>query len=207
MTDFDQHSYEGDRRLHAAHAREQAPHRRAAGRGARIRPQGAAGQTTGSSPRWRTTPTRRVPGRWSRCSNSAPPVRPPTRRFYEPIQPEYRDRDKHHPARRAADREGHRHARWWALLAEATSDGIEPLYDNIESLQTSGSTKTGALPTDTIYAPAMISMRDLDRACEELDRGTDKGARFIVMPAGPAYGRSPATRTSTRSGLDQRPAP
>ena len=37
----------------------------------------------------------------------------------------------------------------------------------------------------------MLSLRDLDLACAELDRVLDAGARFIVLPCGPAYGRSP----------------
>ncbi|HNP56734.1 MAG TPA: amidohydrolase family protein [Gordonia sp. (in: high G+C Gram-positive bacteria)] len=113
-------------------------------------------------------------------------------RFYEPIQPEYRDRDKRiiqlgeQQIEKAIMYPG-----GWALLAEAYLDGIEPLYDNIESFNKWIDEDWGFAYKDTIYAPAMISMRDLDRACEELDRVLDKGARFIVMPAGPAYGRSP----------------
>ncbi|MXP23512.1 amidohydrolase family protein [Gordonia sp. HNM0687] len=113
-------------------------------------------------------------------------------RFYEPIQPEYRDRDKRiiqlgeQQIEKAIMYPG-----GWALLAEAYLDGIDPLYDNIESFNKWIDEDWGFAYKDTIYAPAMISMRDLDRACQELDRVLDKGARFIVMPAGPAYGRSP----------------
>jgi predicted TIM-barrel fold metal-dependent hydrolase len=37
----------------------------------------------------------------------------------------------------------------------------------------------------------MLSLRDLDRSVAELDRVLKAGAKFIVLPAGPAYGRSP----------------
>ena len=113
-------------------------------------------------------------------------------RFYEPIQPEYRDRDKRiiqlgeQQIEKAIMYPG-----GWALLAEAYLDGIDPLYDNIEAFNKWIDEDWGFAYKDTIYAPAMLSMRDLDRACEELDRVLAKGARFIVMPAGPAYGRSP----------------
>ncbi|WP_032368339.1 amidohydrolase family protein [Rhodococcoides fascians] len=113
-------------------------------------------------------------------------------RFYEPIQAEYLDRDKRIVQLREQQIEkAIMYPGGWGLLAEAYLEGIDPLYDNIESFNKWIDEDWGFAYKDTIYAPAMISMRDLDRACEELDRVIEKGARFIVLPAGPAYGRSP----------------
>ena len=43
-----------------------------------------------------------------------------------------------------------------------------------------------------IYAPPVLSLRDLDRAVAELDWVLGRGARVIALRPGPAYGRSPA---------------
>jgi predicted TIM-barrel fold metal-dependent hydrolase len=113
-------------------------------------------------------------------------------RFYEPIQPEYLDRDKR--LAQLAEQQIEKSIMYpggWGLLAEAYLEGVDPLYDNIESFNRWIDEDWGFAYKDTIYAPAMLSMRDLDRACQELDRVLDKGARFILLPAGPAYGRSP----------------
>ena len=113
-------------------------------------------------------------------------------RFYEPIQAEYLDRDKR--LVQLAEQQIEKSIMYpggWGLLAEAYLDGIDPLYDNIESFNKWIDEDWGFAYKDTIYAPAMLSMRDLDRSCQELDRVLDKGARFILLPAGPAYGRSP----------------
>ena len=113
-------------------------------------------------------------------------------RFYEPIQPEYLDRDKR--LVQLAEQQIEKSIMYpggWGLLAEAYLDGIDPLYDNLESFNKWINEDWGFAYKDTIYAPAMLSMSDLDRACQELDRVLDNGARFILLPAGPAYGRSP----------------
>lgn len=113
-------------------------------------------------------------------------------RFYEPIQPEYLDRDKRVIQLKEQQIEkAIMYPGGWGLLAEAYLDGLDPLYDNLESFNKWIDEDWGFCYRDTIYAPAMLSLRDLDRACAELDRVLDAGARFIMLPAGPAYGRSP----------------
>ncbi|MEU1994113.1 amidohydrolase family protein [Nocardia gamkensis] len=113
-------------------------------------------------------------------------------RFYEPMQLEYRDKDKRLIQLREQQIEKViMYPGGWALLAEAYLDGLDPLYDNLESFNRWIDEDWGFAYKDTIYAPALMSMRDLDRACDELDRVLSKGARFILLPAGPAYGRSP----------------
>ena len=115
-------------------------------------------------------------------------------RFYEPIQVEYRD----HAARiKQLDEQQIEHSIMypggWALMAEAYlhPQGVEPLYDNITSFNRWIDEDWGFDYQNRIFAPAMLSLRDLDRAVEELDRVLAAGAKFIMLSPGPAYGRSP----------------
>ena len=114
-------------------------------------------------------------------------------RFYEPIQPEYLNRDKR--LAQLAEQQIEKSIMYpggWGLLAEAYLDGVDPLYDNIESFNKWIDEDWGFAYKDTIYAPAMLSMRDLDRACQELDRVLAKGAAF--HPAARRPGVRPLTR-------------
>ncbi|MEU7811654.1 amidohydrolase family protein [Pseudonocardia sp. NPDC049154] len=113
-------------------------------------------------------------------------------RFYEPIQQEYLN----HDARlvQLTEQQIERTIMYpggWALMAEAYLHGIDPLYNNLRSFNRWMAEDWGFAYQDRIYAPAMLSMRDLDRACQELDAVIEAGARIITLPAGPAYGRSP----------------
>lgn len=113
-------------------------------------------------------------------------------RFFEPMQKEYLDRD----ARliQLAEQQVEKTIMYpggWALFAEEFVKGVDPLYDNLESFNKWIAEDWGFGYKNTIYAPAMLSLRDLDRAVAELDRVLAAGAKFIVLPAGPAYGRSP----------------
>jgi predicted TIM-barrel fold metal-dependent hydrolase len=113
-------------------------------------------------------------------------------RFFEDIQVEYLDKGAR--ARQLAEQQIERAIMYpggWALMAEAFLDGVDPLYDNFESFNRWINEDWGFNYNDTIYAPAMLSLRDVDRAVVELDRVLAEGARFINLPAGPAYGRSP----------------
>ena len=113
-------------------------------------------------------------------------------RFYEPMQVEYRDRDAR--LRQLSEQQIERSIMYpggWALMAEAYLEGTETLYDNLESFNKWIAEDWGFAYQDRIYAPALLSMRDLDRACQELDRVFAAGARIILLPAGPAYGRTP----------------
>jgi predicted TIM-barrel fold metal-dependent hydrolase len=113
-------------------------------------------------------------------------------RFYEPMQQEYLNRDARliqlteQQIERAVMYPG-----GWALMAEAYVKGVDPLYDNIESFNKWIDEDWGFNYKDRIYAPALLSLRDLDRAVAELDRVLAAGARFVILPCGPAYGRSP----------------
>jgi len=113
-------------------------------------------------------------------------------RFFEDIKPEYLDHDQ-----RLAKMDSQQIERalmypgGWALMAEAYLDGVDPLYDNLHSFNRWMNEDWGFNYKDRIYAPAMLSFRDLDRAVAELDEVLAAGAKFILLPAGPAYGRSP----------------
>lgn len=113
-------------------------------------------------------------------------------RFYEPMQIEYLNRDAR--LKQLDEQQIERTIMYpggWALMAEQYLQGIDPIYDNIESFNKWINEDWGFDFKNRIYAPALLSIRDLDRACAELDRVLDAGARFVVLPAGPAYGRSP----------------
>ncbi|MEV6876479.1 amidohydrolase family protein [Amycolatopsis sp. NPDC051128] len=113
-------------------------------------------------------------------------------RFFEDIKDEY----LRHDARLAKMDEqqierGLMYPGGWALMAEAYLDGIDPLYDNLHSFNRWIDEDWGFNYKDRIYAPAMLSLRDRDRAVAELETVLAAGARFVLLPAGPAYGRSP----------------
>ena len=113
-------------------------------------------------------------------------------RFFTPMQPEYRDRDAR--LKQLDEQQVERSIMYpggWALMAEAYLDGTQVLYDNLRSFNRWIDQDWGFSYQDRIYAPALLSLRDLDLACAELDQVLAAGARFIMLPAGPAYGRSP----------------
>src|SRR3954468_3062185 len=86
-------------------------------------------------------------------------------RFYEPMQTEYRDRDAR--LRQLSEQQIERSIMYpggWALMAEAYLDGIDPLYDNLEAFNKWIAEDWGFAYQDRIYAPALLSMRDLDRS-------------------------------------------
>jgi predicted TIM-barrel fold metal-dependent hydrolase len=79
----------------------------------------------------------------------------------------------------------------WALFSEAYIDEADVLYANLRSFNTFMDEDWGFDYRNRIYSPASLSLRDLDLAVRELDRVLERGARFILLPTGPAYGRSP----------------
>ncbi len=113
-------------------------------------------------------------------------------RFWQPLQPEYLDRDVR--LKQMDEQQVERSIMYpggWALMAEAYLQGVDPLYDNLESFNRWIDEDWGFNYKDRSYAPALLSLRDLDRAVAELDRVLAAGARFIMLPTGPAYGRTP----------------
>jgi predicted TIM-barrel fold metal-dependent hydrolase len=111
----------------------------------------------------------------------------------EPIQPEYVARD----ARLAVmDRQGIERALLFPTLGVCVEhflkDDVDQLYANFHAFNRWLDDDWGFGREGRIYAPPMLSLRDLDRAVTELDWVLAAGARVVVLRAGPAYGRSPA---------------
>jgi predicted TIM-barrel fold metal-dependent hydrolase len=110
----------------------------------------------------------------------------------EDLRPEYLDRDA-----RLALMDEQRVDR--ALLYPATMGtmaehyvrGVEPLYANLHAYNEFLHDTWGFDRDGRIYTPAVLSLRDLDHAVEELEFVLARGARFVMLQAGPAYGRSP----------------
>jgi predicted TIM-barrel fold metal-dependent hydrolase len=112
-------------------------------------------------------------------------------RFYEPMQPEYLDRDAR--LRQLDEQQVERSIMYpggWALFAWAYLGG-DVLYDNLEAFNRWADEDWGFAYAGRVYAPAMLALDDLDRACAELDRVLAAGARFVLLPPGPVNGRSP----------------
>jgi predicted TIM-barrel fold metal-dependent hydrolase len=113
----------------------------------------------------------------------------------EPMRPEFVERQ----ARLALmDRQGVEKAIIYpgagALACEQYLRSTEVLYANIHSFNRWYDETWGFAHAGRIYAPALMSLRSLPHAVKELEFVLDNGARFILLPPGPAYGRSPGDR-------------
>jgi predicted TIM-barrel fold metal-dependent hydrolase len=79
-----------------------------------------------------------------------------------------------------------------ALAAENYVNGdVEALYANIQSYNRWYNEAWGFNHQDRIYATALMSLRDRDKAVENVEDIIEKGAKVVLLPTGPAYGRSP----------------
>ncbi len=111
----------------------------------------------------------------------------------EPLRPEYLERE---PRLELMDRQGIQSAILYpatmGTMAENYVRGVKPLYVNLHAYNTWLDETWGFNHQDRIYAPAVLSLRDLDSAVAELEFVLDRGAQFVMLNAGPAYGRSPA---------------
>jgi predicted TIM-barrel fold metal-dependent hydrolase len=111
----------------------------------------------------------------------------------EPLRPEYLERE---PRLALMDAQGIESAILYpatmGTMAEHYVRGIKPLYDNVHAYNQFLYEDWGFDYRSRIYTPALLSLRDLDSAVRELEFVLDRGAKFIMLNAGPAYGRSPA---------------
>jgi len=194
LLDFDQHSYEADDCFTRYMPKDKLdtaiyPVRTASGRNALIANDRlvTALETAGERD---TVP---VPGSLAEMLRLRAAGEPSdSERFSMSMQIEFRDHDAR--LKQLDEQQIERSIMYpggWALMAEAYLDDTQVLYDNLRSFNRWMNEDWGFSYQDRIYAPAMLSLRDLDLACAELDRVLDAGARFIVLPCGPAYGRSP----------------
>ena len=78
-----------------------------------------------------------------------------------------------------------------ALAAEHYVDDTEALYANLRSFNRWYDETWGFNYEDRLYATALLSLRDLDIAVAETEAIIEQGARVVLLPTGPAYGRSP----------------
>jgi predicted TIM-barrel fold metal-dependent hydrolase len=76
------------------------------------------------------------------------------------------------------------------MSAEHYVDDTEALYANLTSFNR-WYDETWGFAGPRIYATPLISLRDLDHAVRIVDDVIERGARFVFVPTGPAYGRSP----------------
>jgi predicted TIM-barrel fold metal-dependent hydrolase len=133
-----------------------------------------------------------IPGSLKEMLKNMATGKPVETYMFQPMQQEYLDRDERVAA---MDRQGLTstimYPGSWALFSEAYIDEADVLYANLRSFNSFMDEDWGFDYKNRIYAPASLSLRDLDLAVRELDRVLEMGARFILLPTGPAYGRSP----------------
>ena len=119
----------------------------------------------------------------------------------EPIQPEYVARD----ARLAVmDRQGIERALLFPTLGVCVEhflkDDVDQLYANFHAFNRWLDDDWGFGREGRIYAPPMLSLRDLDRAVTELDWVLAAARGWSCCGPGPRTADHPPIRTSTRSG-------
>jgi len=78
-----------------------------------------------------------------------------------------------------------------ALAAEHYVDDTAALYANLHSFNRWFDETWGFDRDGRIYPVAVLSLRDLDHAVALTDDVLARGARVVLVPTGPAYGRSP----------------
>jgi len=109
-----------------------------------------------------------------------------------PIQPEYLLRE---PRSRLLTEQGVDRCVLFpagmALAAEHYVNDTDALYVNLQSFNRWYNEEWGFNRDGTIYATALLSLRDVDRAVALTDQFLADGAKFVLIPTGPAYGRSP----------------
>jgi predicted TIM-barrel fold metal-dependent hydrolase len=110
----------------------------------------------------------------------------------EPMRPEYVERE---PRLKLLDLQGVARCVLFpgalALSAEHYVRDTEALYANLTSYNRWYDEAWGFNYHDRIYSTALLSLRDLDRAVALTDDIIARGAKVVLLPTGPAYGRSP----------------
>jgi predicted TIM-barrel fold metal-dependent hydrolase len=110
----------------------------------------------------------------------------------EPMRPEYLERE---PRLAVLDEQGVARCVLFpgslALSGEHYVADTDALYANMSSFNRWYDETWGFNYQDRLYATAMLSFRDVDRAVTLTDEVLARGARVVLLPTGPAYGRSP----------------
>src|SRR3954471_2576053 len=110
----------------------------------------------------------------------------------EPVRPEYLDRE---PRLALLEAQGVERCvvfpAGMALAAEHYVSDTDALYANLESFNRWYNETWGFNYDEKLYATSVLSLRDLDRSMKLVDLILDLGAKVVLIPTGPAYGRSP----------------
>src|SRR4051794_10684098 len=110
----------------------------------------------------------------------------------EPMRPEYLERDVR---LKLMDSQGVDRAVVFpsamALSVENYVKNVPAAYANVHSFNQWFDEEWGFNRDGRIFAPALLSLRDLDLALAELELVLSKGAKLVLLPTGPANGRSP----------------
>jgi predicted TIM-barrel fold metal-dependent hydrolase len=110
----------------------------------------------------------------------------------EPMRPEYLERE---PRLALLEAQGVERCvvfpAGMSLAAEHYVHDTDALYVNLASFNRWYDETWGFNHDDKIYATAVLSLRDLDRAVALTDDILARGAKVVLLPTGPAYGRSP----------------
>jgi predicted TIM-barrel fold metal-dependent hydrolase len=117
---------------------------------------------------------------------------PDVRYLPEPMRREYLERE---PRLKLLDEQGVSRCVVFpgalALSAEHYVADTEALYANLSSYNRWYDETWGFNYQDRIYATALLSLRDLDHAVTLTEEIIERGAKAVLLPTGPAYGRSP----------------
>jgi predicted TIM-barrel fold metal-dependent hydrolase len=110
----------------------------------------------------------------------------------QPMWPAWRDRDKRLASMDEQNVSGCMMFPNVAITVEYLMESPEQLYANFHAFNRWVDEDWGFAYQNRIFAPALLSLRDLDMAVKELEFVRDRGAKLIGLRAGPAYGRNPA---------------
>jgi predicted TIM-barrel fold metal-dependent hydrolase len=110
----------------------------------------------------------------------------------EPMRPEFLERE---PRLRLMEQQGVERCVLFpagmALSAEHYVVDTEALYANLFAFNRWMDETWGFDYDDRLFGTAVLSLRDLDQAVALTDFVLERGARVVLLPTGPAYGRSP----------------
>jgi predicted TIM-barrel fold metal-dependent hydrolase len=110
----------------------------------------------------------------------------------EPVRPEYLERE---PRLQLLESQGVERCvvfpAGMALAAEHYVTDTDALYVNLESFNRWYNETWGFNYDDKLFATAILSLRDRERSLALVDQILDAGAKVVLIPTGPAYGRSP----------------
>jgi predicted TIM-barrel fold metal-dependent hydrolase len=110
-----------------------------------------------------------------------------------PMQPEYVEREPRVKVLRAQGVERCvLYPSGMGLAAENFVKDTDALYVNLRAFNRYMDEEWGLAGADGLYATALLSLRDLELAVQLTDEILERGAKVVLVPTGPAYGRTPS---------------